>query len=211
MKIETINRHVSKTVTTYATAIFSAVGEKLVYPFFISWSIQWIARCELLCMPNVGSDVTSDMCLFFVCIETTQLSKFDFSKIILTHVFLRLEDFAVQVDVFSIMESACPLTHARKLLSLNVIHRSPLASEHCFLTGTSFRLFSNSRRFGFFTLKIPSSPPYFGKLSTLFKYLGTRLTNKNSIQEEIKSRLKSGHACYYSVQLFFLPICYPKI
>ena len=32
-----------------------------------------------------------------------------------------------------------------------------------------------------------------------FKYLGT-LTNHNSIQEEIKSRLKLGNACYYSVQ-----------
>ena len=33
-----------------------------------------------------------------------------------------------------------------------------------------------------------------------FKYLGTTLTNKNSIQEEIKNRLKLGNACYYSVQ-----------
>jgi hypothetical protein len=33
-----------------------------------------------------------------------------------------------------------------------------------------------------------------------FKYLGTSLTNKNSVQEEIKSRLKSGNACYHSVQ-----------
>jgi len=33
-----------------------------------------------------------------------------------------------------------------------------------------------------------------------FKYLGTTLTNQNSIQEEIKSRLKTGNACYYSVQ-----------
>ena len=32
------------------------------------------------------------------------------------------------------------------------------------------------------------------------KYLGTTLTSQNSIQEEIKSRLKSGNACYYSVQ-----------
>ena len=32
-----------------------------------------------------------------------------------------------------------------------------------------------------------------------FKYLGTTL-NKNSIQEEIKSRLKLGNACYYLVQ-----------
>jgi len=33
-----------------------------------------------------------------------------------------------------------------------------------------------------------------------FKYLGTTLTNRNSIQEEIKSRLKSGNACYHLVQ-----------
>ena len=33
-----------------------------------------------------------------------------------------------------------------------------------------------------------------------FKYLGTTLTNQNSIQEEIKSRLKLGNACYQSVQ-----------
>ena len=33
-----------------------------------------------------------------------------------------------------------------------------------------------------------------------FKYLGTTLTNKNSIAEEIKSRLRSGNACYHSVQ-----------
>ena len=33
-----------------------------------------------------------------------------------------------------------------------------------------------------------------------FKYLGTTLKNENSIQEESKSRLKSGIACYHSVQ-----------
>ena len=33
-----------------------------------------------------------------------------------------------------------------------------------------------------------------------FKYLGTTLTNRNSIAEEIKSRLKSGNTCYHSVQ-----------
>jgi len=32
-----------------------------------------------------------------------------------------------------------------------------------------------------------------------FKYLGTNLTNQNSIAEEIKSRLKSGNAYYHSV------------
>jgi len=33
-----------------------------------------------------------------------------------------------------------------------------------------------------------------------FRYLGTTLTNQNSIQEEVKSRLKSGNASYYSLQ-----------
>jgi sorting nexin-29 len=32
------------------------------------------------------------------------------------------------------------------------------------------------------------------------KYLGTTLTDRNSIQEEIKSRLKSGNACYRLVE-----------
>ena len=30
--------------------------------------------------------------------------------------------------------------------------------------------------------------------------LGTTITNQNSTQEEIKSRLRSGNACYHSVQ-----------
>ena len=33
-----------------------------------------------------------------------------------------------------------------------------------------------------------------------FRYLGTTLTNQNSVQEEMKSRLKSGTAYYGSVQ-----------
>jgi len=35
-----------------------------------------------------------------------------------------------------------------------------------------------------------------------FKYLGTTLTYQNSIAEEIKSRLRSGKACYHSEQNF---------
>jgi hypothetical protein len=35
---------------------------------------------------------------------------------------------------------------------------------------------------------------------TKCKYLGTTLTNQNDIHVEIKSRLNSGNACYYSVQ-----------
>jgi len=33
-----------------------------------------------------------------------------------------------------------------------------------------------------------------------FRYLGTTLTDQNSIHKEIKRRLKSGKACYHSVQ-----------
>jgi hypothetical protein len=33
-----------------------------------------------------------------------------------------------------------------------------------------------------------------------FKYLGTTLRNQNSLQEEINCSLRSGNACYYSVQ-----------
>ena len=40
--------------------------------------------------------------------------------------------------------------------------------------------------------------------SKQFHYLGTTLTNQNSIREEIKSRLKSGNACYHSPQNLLL-------
>ena len=33
-----------------------------------------------------------------------------------------------------------------------------------------------------------------------FIYLGKTLANQNSVQDEIKSRFKSGNACYHSVQ-----------
>ena len=33
-----------------------------------------------------------------------------------------------------------------------------------------------------------------------FKYLGTTLANQNSTAEEIKSGLRSGNACYHSLQ-----------
>jgi sorting nexin-29 len=42
------------------------------------------------------------------------------------------------------------------------------------------------------------------------KCLGTTLTNQNPIQEEIKSRLKSGNACYHSVQNLLSSSLLPK-
>jgi hypothetical protein len=38
-----------------------------------------------------------------------------------------------------------------------------------------------------------------------FKYLGTTLADQNCIQEDIKSRLNSGNACYHLVQSFVIP------
>jgi UDP-galactopyranose mutase len=46
---------------------------------------------------------------------------------------------------------------------------------------------------------IKSDNSYFERVEE-FKFLKTTLTNQNSIQEEIKSRLESGNACYHSVQ-----------
>ena len=43
-----------------------------------------------------------------------------------------------------------------------------------------------------------------------FKYLGTTLTYQNSIQKEIKRRLKSGNACYHSVQSLLSSSLLPK-
>jgi len=45
-----------------------------------------------------------------------------------------------------------------------------------------------------------------------FKYLGTTLTNQNSITEEIKSRLRPGNAWYHSVQnLLFSRMLYKNL
>ena len=41
--------------------------------------------------------------------------------------------------------------------------------------------------------------------------MGTNLTNQNFIQEEIKSRLKPGNACYHSVQNILTSKFYQKI
>ena len=55
-------------------------------------------------------------------------------------------------------------------------HRSMIANEHIQIGSNSYE-----------------------KVKT-FKYLGSLLTNQNSVQEEIKCRLKAGNSYYYSVQ-----------
>ena len=44
-----------------------------------------------------------------------------------------------------------------------------------------------------------------------FTYVGTAITYQNSIQEEIKSRLKHGMLCIIRHRIFCLPVCCPKI
>jgi len=44
-----------------------------------------------------------------------------------------------------------------------------------------------------------------------FKYFRATVGNQNSIQEEIKSNLKSGSACYHSVRIFFVTVGYLRI
>jgi len=43
------------------------------------------------------------------------------------------------------------------------------------------------------------------------RYLDTTLTDQNSIHEEMKSRLKSGNACYHSVENFLFSTLLSKI
>jgi len=57
---------------------------------------------------------------------------------------------------------------------------------------------------------IKTDNSYFERVEE-FKYLGTTLTDQNSIQEEIKIRLKSRNACYHLVQNLLPSVCYPKI
>jgi len=64
-------------------------------------------------------------------------------------------------------------------------------------SGITVTSISTGRGFPFQSVRIDNST--FERVEE-FKYLGTTLTNHNSIAEEIKSRLRSGNVCYYSVQ-----------
>jgi hypothetical protein len=63
--------------------------------------------------------------------------------------------------------------------------------------GVSMARHQNSRKYH--NTKIGNT--YFQNM-TQFRYLGTTVTVRNLIQEEIKRRLNSGNACYHSLQNF---------
>jgi hypothetical protein len=48
--------------------------------------------------------------------------------------------------------------------------------------------------------------PSYGRMEEL-KHLGKTLTNQYCIQENIKSRLKSGNSCCHSCRIFCFPVC----
>jgi hypothetical protein len=44
-----------------------------------------------------------------------------------------------------------------------------------------------------------------------FKYMGTALTNKNSIQKKLKADGNQGMLAIIRCRILFLPLCYPKL
>jgi UDP-galactopyranose mutase len=65
------------------------------------------------------------------------------------------------------------------------------------LKSISFEIFLTFHEIKVQNIKIVNES--FGNIAQ-FKYFGTTLTNQNDIHDEVKSRLNSGNACYYSVQ-----------
>jgi hypothetical protein len=63
---------------------------------------------------------------------------------------------------------------------------------------TKYMLMSRSQKLGHkYSIKITNKS---SENVEKFRYLGKTLTDQNCMQEEIKSRLNSGNACYHSVQ-----------
>ena len=76
---------------------------------------------------------------------------------------------------------------------------------NCVLFRYIFRLISNFGR-----VDLSHHHPVPKEYFVFLYYHITKLTNKNSIQEEIKSRFKLGNAAIIRYRIFCLPVSYPK-
>ena len=104
-----------------------------------------------------------------------------------THQLLAYADVMLGGSVDTVKKNAEALVAAAKEIGLEV-------NGH----NTKYMTVSQDQNAGqIYSMKIDNSSIW---RVEEFKYLGTMLTNQNSIQEEINSRLKLGNACYYSVQ-----------
>ena len=122
--------------------------------------------------------------MFWACINAiiellTQIQKINLTKVILTLI--------LGESIHMVKENAEALVVATKDIGLEVNADK-----------TKYIVMSREQTSGLsHTMKVDNSST---ERVEEFKYLGTTLTNENSIQKEIKSRLKSGNACYHSVQ-----------
>jgi hypothetical protein len=97
-------------------------------------------------------------------------------------------------NIDTIKKSAEALLHASKEVGLEV---NP--------DKTNYMLMSRSQKIGQkYSINIVNR--FFEDVAK-FKYLGTTLTDKNCVNEEIKSRLNSGNVCYHSVQSLLSLAC----
>ena len=100
------------------------------------------------------------------------------------------------------MQNSCLIFHTI-LCSLTMSYYGPKAVGfgvlyYCCNLKSKYMVISRDRNAGrIHSVRIDNST--FERVEE-FKYLGTTLTNPNCIAEEIKSRLRSGNACYHSVQ-----------
>jgi hypothetical protein len=103
-------------------------------------------------------------------------------------------------SVHTIKKSAEALVMASKEIGLNVNTDK-----------TKYMVMSRDQHAGrSYSMKIDKTS--FERVEELkYTYFGKILTNQNSIQEEIKGRLKSGNACYIRCRILCLLVCYTRI
>jgi hypothetical protein len=101
------------------------------------------------------------------------------------------------------------ITAPSKLPKLNCLYTASYNTEALLIASKEIGLEVNAEKTKYMVMSRDQNAGQKGYIQTgnesfeaveQFKYLGTTLTNQNSIHEEIKRRLKSGNACYHSVQ-----------